>query len=268
MSAREREHVKQSTRPRVPVVYEVIRQEGEAELARPAWGLWWSGLAAGICIGFSLLSEALLRAHLPEVGWRPLLENLGYTVGFLLVILGRQQLFTENTVTAVLPIMAHRTRAKLGQMVRLWSIVLAANLVGAFVFAAFLVTSGAVSIDLMAAMQDISNHMLALSAWDKFWRGVVAGWLIATLVWILPHANGASVFMIILITYLIALGEFTHIVAGSVEAFLALLTASISLEGVVLSFLIPTLFGNIVGGTVLFAMLSHAQVQSELQPHR
>ena len=132
LSRAEVKHVKESRRPRAAVVYEIVRTEGEAELIRPFSALWWSGVAAGISIGFSFLTEAALAAHLPLSEWRPIIAKLGYAVGFLIVILGRQQLFTENVLTAVLPVISRRKLDWLISMIRLWGIVLAANVVGCF----------------------------------------------------------------------------------------------------------------------------------------
>src|SRR5579863_122394 len=75
------------------VVHETIRREGEEELCRPASALAWSGLAAGLSMGFSLVAEGLLAAGLPRASWTPLVAKLGYSVGFLIVVLGRQQLY-------------------------------------------------------------------------------------------------------------------------------------------------------------------------------
>jgi formate-nitrite transporter family protein len=111
------------------LIYEVVRREGEAELRRPTQSLIWSGIAAGLLISFSLLGEAILRTHLPDTPSRYLIENMGYTLGFLLVILGRMQLFTENTITTVLPVMVEPSAAMFGRLARLWGIVLAANVV-------------------------------------------------------------------------------------------------------------------------------------------
>ena len=91
----------------VNVVYEAIRREGEVELGRPAAALTWSALAAGLSIGFSFIVEALIKAHLPDAMWAPLITKSGYSVGFLIVVLGRQQLFTESTLTVVLPVLLH-----------------------------------------------------------------------------------------------------------------------------------------------------------------
>src|SRR3954471_13876674 len=115
------------------VVHEAIMREGRDELERPSSALFWSGLAAGMSMGFSLMAEGLLRAHLPDRAWRPLIVKLGYGVGFMLVILGRQQLFTENTLTPILPLMADRTGAMFANVLRLWGVVLVANLLGALI---------------------------------------------------------------------------------------------------------------------------------------
>ena len=90
------------------VVHEAIRHDGEEELARSTSALAWSGLAAGMSMGFSLVAQALFRAYLPDHPWRPLFVRLGYPLGFLIVIIGRQQLFTENTLTAIIPLLARR----------------------------------------------------------------------------------------------------------------------------------------------------------------
>src|SRR5258708_27242936 len=103
---------------------------GEEEMERPITSLWWSGVAAGLSISFSLLAQALLQAHLPDTSWRPLLTSLGYPVGFLIVVLARQQLFTENTITPVLPLAAKFTADNLAKLARLWTIGLAANMTG------------------------------------------------------------------------------------------------------------------------------------------
>src|SRR3954471_20221890 len=95
--------------PSGKVVYHAVLKEGEDELERPSSALFWSGLAAGLSMGFSLVAEAALHSRLPEAPWRPLVAKFGYSIGFLLVILGRQQLFTENTLTPILPLLKRKT---------------------------------------------------------------------------------------------------------------------------------------------------------------
>lgn len=109
-------------------MHETIRLEGEEELKRSNSALAFSGLAAGLSMGFSLIAQGLLQAHLPDAGWTPLVVNWGYSFGFLIVVLGRQQLFTENTLTVILPLLVRRDRKTLLAVARLWAIVLVANL--------------------------------------------------------------------------------------------------------------------------------------------
>ena len=99
VTEREVEDIEDRARLRTPVIYEIVRREGETEMDRPVISLWWSGVAAGLSISFSLLAQAVLWMHLPATPWRPLVSGFGYSVGFLIVVLARQQLFTENTVT-------------------------------------------------------------------------------------------------------------------------------------------------------------------------
>lgn len=131
----ERQQVAQRASISAAVVHETVREEGERELARHPSALAWSGLAAGPSMGFSLTAQGLIRAAIPDASWRPLVSSFGYSLGFLIVVLGRQQLFTENTLTVMLPLLARPSPRLLLRVVRLWSIVLLANLVGAFIFA-------------------------------------------------------------------------------------------------------------------------------------
>jgi len=247
------------------LIFEAIRRSGEEELRRPVRALWYSGIAAGILISFSVLGEALLRAKLPDTGWRYIVENAGYTLGFLLVILGRMQLFTENTITTVVPVMIKPTSSAFGRTARLWGVVLIANVVGAFAVAAFFAYGPVLADDVRQAFTDLSYHATGMPPAEGFLRGIPAGVLIAALVWMLPGSEENQVAIIIIFTWLIALGDFTHIVAGSVEmAFLAV-QGLIGTQQAVFSFFIPVLMGNVVGGTVIFTVLAWAQIKPEVE---
>src|SRR4051812_46627492 len=157
---RQVEHIEERSTPPTPVIYDLVRRYGEEEMARPSVSLWWSGLAAGLSMSFSLLAEAILRLHLPDAGWRPLLAALGYPVGFVMVVLARQQLFTENTITVVLPVMAEPTAKNFGRAGRMWAIVLAANLAGTLVAALFATFTPVVDHGLYQAMVEVSQTAL------------------------------------------------------------------------------------------------------------
>ena len=265
LSPKERREVEERTTPRAAVVYEVVRAQGEDELARSTSALAFSGVAAGISIGLSMISEGLLAAYLPESEWKPLVENLGYCVGFLVVIMGRQQLFTENTITVVLPFLKAPGLGFLGQILRLWGVVLAANLAGCVLVAMFIAWNPVFPDGVMRAFEDIAVHLMHNTPWEMFTKGIVAGWLIATVVWTLPTATGsAQIWMIVLLTYLIAVADLTHVVAGSVEIAFLWLQGGTGVAAAVGGFFLPTLAGNVVGGTALFALLTYGQVHDEI----
>src|SRR4051794_17258541 len=114
----ERDAIAERSRPNAALIHETIRAEGESELERTWWALVLSGVAAGLSMGFSLITEGLIQARLPDAPWRELVSKSGYTIGFLIVVLGRQQLFTENTLTPILPLLYRRDMATLRQVAR------------------------------------------------------------------------------------------------------------------------------------------------------
>jgi formate/nitrite transporter FocA (FNT family) len=242
------------------VVYETIRREGEEELRRPVAALWWSALAAGLSMGFSFIAEGLLMAHLPDAAWRPLIARAGYCVGFLIVILGRQQLFTENTLTVVLPLLLRKDLPTLLRLLRLWAVVLSANLVGTFLFALAIGKTSIFNEHTRQSLMEIGAAHMGSGFGTVLVRAIFAGWLIALMVWLLPGAESARVSIIIILTYLVGISGFNHIIAGSTTMFFLVVTNSISLGTYIVQFFIPTLLGNVLGGLALVAALGHAQV--------
>lgn len=256
--------VEQAAKLSPRLIHEVIRYDGEEELDRPFRSLFWSGIAAGVLISFSVIGKGVFRTYLPETDWRPLVENFGYSFGFLLVILGRMQLFTENTIVTVLPVVAQRTFDCLRRLTRLWLIVLVANVIGCFIAATALAYGNMMPPELAAEVREISVKAMAMPAGEQLARGIPAGILIAALVWMLPQSGASSFWVILLFTWLIGAAGFTHIIAGSVEMAYLAVQASIGPWEAFAGFFAPVLIGNIVGGTAIFAFLAWAQVRDEI----
>ena len=246
----------------VPVVHEAVRREGEEELKRSTSALAWSGLAAGLSMGFSVIAEGLLRSKLPDAPWRPLVSKFGYSAGFLLVILGRQQLFTENTLTPMLPLFHQRDRKTLRNVARLWAVVLLSNMAGALAIAWTLGNTGAFSEEVRGSFISIARESMSIGFSLVLLRGVFAGWLMAMLVWMLPFAETARFFLVVAITWLIGLGGFSHVVAGAVEVLVLATTGLAPWSHAVFGYIVPALIGNILGGVTLVAVINHAQVVS------
>ncbi len=262
---READRVEEATTPPTPVIYETVRRNGEEEMSRPPWSLAWSGVAAGLSISFSLFAQATLRQYLPDAPWREVVAALGYPVGFVMVVLARQQLFTENTITVILPLMAEPTRRNFGRAARLWAIVLCANLVGTALAALFCTLTPVLEPALLEQMHIISRHAMAHDFWPMLLLGVGAGYLMAATVWLMPGAGPAQFHVVAMMTYLIGLGGLAHIVAGSLEAYLLLLNGELGWTDALGGFALPALLGNIIGGSVLFAMMAYAQVRHEIE---
>jgi formate/nitrite transporter FocA (FNT family) len=214
----EKHMARERTALRAAVIHEAIRAEGEGELKRPISALTWSGLAGGLAMGFSFVATGLLQAHLPDTTGRPLIVNLGYSVGFLATILGRQQLYTENTLTVILPLFTQRDLRTFLRVIRLWSVVLLANLAGGYVFALTLSKTDVFRPEVVAALRDISVHEISGGWSTMFVRAIFAGWLIATMVWMMPAADSSRPAIIVVMTYLVSLAQLPHVIAGSAGA--------------------------------------------------
>ena len=256
----EEQEARHRSSPSGKIVYKAVLREADEELGRPSSALFWSGLAAGLSMGLSLAAEGILRHYLPDAAWEPLVSKLGYAVGFLVVILGRQQLFTENTLTPMLPLLQRKDVGTLLNVLRLWGIVLAANLIGALAFAWVAARTEAFDPGVRHEFMSIGHEAVRHGFGTVLLRAVLAGWLIALLVWMLPYAGSAHVFVILVITWLIGVGHLSHIIAGAVNVF-ALGWAGQKAWGPILgSYIVPTLLGNVLGGVTLVAALNHAQV--------
>lgn len=244
------------------VVHEAIRLEGTEELERPSASILWSGLAAGLTMGCSMLGEGLLLTNLPDAPWRPLVASFGYSLGFLFVTMGRQQLFTETTLTVVLPVL-HKTH-QMRDVARYWALVFAANMVATLLFAAAASIPHLFKPDAVQAFTDLGVKAVAPGFLTVLIKAVFAGWLIALMVWLMPAAASAKFVVIILVTWLISVAEFSHVIAGAIETAFAAMHGAIPWDRYLLGFLLPALIGNSIGGVVFVALLNHAQVKNEI----
>lgn len=252
------------TPPSAIVIHEIIRDEGEDELDRSVKALIWSATGAGLSMGFSFLTMGFIKSGLPEASWTRLVTGFGYTLGFLIVVLGRQQLFTESTLTAVLPLLTRRDAKTFGQTARLWFFVLLFNIIGTFGFSWLISRHGLFDDNVVQALNALSVEALKDEFWPMLIKSILAGWLIALMVWLIPGAGQARFWLIVIITYVVAIAQFSHIIAGSVEASYGVFIGHISFAQYFPRFLIPTLIGNCIGGVSLVAILNHVPVREEI----
>ena len=254
------------TRLSADEIYENVLAGAREELARPAPALLWSALAAGLTIGFSFLAAAYLGAVSSEA-FSHAAAAAGYPIGFIFVVLARSQLFTENTLEPVIPLLRRPTMATLRRVLALWVIVLAGNLVGAFLFALAAARTAMLRPDFREALLRIAQPATDGDFGTIFYKAIFAGWLIALMAWLVSstHATGAQITLVWLTTAPISAFGFRHSIAGAVEAFYRGWSSDLSWGGV-FGYLVPCLLGNIVGGVTLVALLNHGQVAHAGRP--
>lgn len=247
------------------LVHEIIRQRGIDELERPAASLVWSSIGAGFVIGISPYAQGVVAHSMPGAPYLKLLLAIAYATGFIAVISGRMQLFTESTVTAVLPLATTPCWSNLWRTLRLWGIVFLGNIVGTFLFAVFVHFNFAHQPEITALIQERSVETLAIYLQSPFLKGIPAGFLLAVLVWSAPNLERQEFFLIILITGLMWMGDVGHSIVGSAEMWVSVLHGDLGILTGVFGFLLPAALGNLIGGAVLFALLAHAQVVPEME---
>ena len=247
-------------------IHENIRAPAEEELERPASSLLFSSIAAGMLIGFSFLSSAFVSYYAPESIKHPL-ATAAYPIGFMFVILGRNELFTENTLEPIIPLLHKRDRKTLRQLLRMWGLLIVGNLIGALLFAWILGRTTMIESSLHPTMQKLAAEATNGGFGEILYKGIFGGWLIALLTWLLASTADtiAQLVLIWVTTAPIAAFHFRHSIAGSVEAFYRAVSGTAGWSEMLGGFVLPALLGNAIGGVLLVALFNYAQVAEEHQ---
>jgi len=250
-----------SARPQAGEILRRVIHDAEEELDRSASGLAFSGLAAGLTMGLSGLGVAVLAHFLPDRHWTPLVEYLLYPLGFLAVIIGRAQLFTENTLYPVVLVLDRRERYL--DTLRLWAVVFCANVLGVLVFAVLMTQVHTIRRPTQEMLAELGANAVTGSFGHVFWTGVVGGWLIALVAWLVEGAEMSigQIVLIWLLAYLVGIGGFAHCIATSGEILVAVLGGAVG-GWRYLSWLVAATAGNVAGGVLIVALLNYGQVMA------
>jgi formate-nitrite transporter family protein len=251
-------------RPSAQDIFEQVANNARQELGRSSVSLAISGFAGGIFMGLSALGNAIAIAVLTPPGVEPthaalFIGKMFYPLGFIVVILGRSQLFTENTLYPVALVLAEKNH--FWNTVRLWAIVLTFNVLGSLAFAALATRTSALPGPMMQSLVELGveagNHPVAAI----FWSGVMGGWIIATVAWLVSgsHSITGSVMIIWMLALVVGLGNFAHCIAGSGEVFSPVLIGRAPWSSYAHWFL-PAVAGNICGGVGMVTLLEYGQV--------
>jgi len=251
-------------RPSAQDIYEQVANNARQELGRSSISLAISGLAGGIFMGLSALGNAIAVALLTPAGAAPtnttlFIAKMFYPLGFIVVILGRSQLFTENTLYPVALVLAEKRHV--WKTLRLWATVLPANVLGALAFAALASLTNALRPDIVQALAQLGLDAAHNPPATIFWSGVMGGWIIATVAWLVSgsHSITGSVMIIWMLTFVVGLGNFAHCIATSGEILAAILIGKASWVSYP-TWLLPAVAGNICGGVGMVTLLEYGQV--------
>ena len=237
--------------------------EGLEQLKRPALSLFLSALAAGLILGFSAMSVAVVESQ--SLIWvaseaTRLATALVYPLGFVLCIMSGTQLFTEHTATAVYPVLDRKSDFK--SLLRLWLVIIAGNMLGAIISAGFLTATDSV-IGARTGYITIGHHLVSFASGSLFLSALLAGWLMALGAWLVMATQPtlSQMASIYIVTFIIGFGGLHHSIAGAVEMFTAfLISTEFSLQQVA-RFLVLAILGNLVGGSIFVAILNYGHIR-------
>ena len=250
-----------STRRSASQILEQVSKNGREELGRSSHALAFSGVAGGLTMGLTGLSVAIARATLGPGNNSEFIAQLVYPIGFIAVIIGRAQLFTENTLYPVILVLDERRH--LGNMLRLWSIVFFSNVFGAFLFGLLAVRTSSLRPEYSDALIKLGTTALASPTSHIFWSGVIGGWLIALVAWMVSasHWTIGQIAIVWMATFIVGLGHFAHCIATSGEILSAVCGGQASVGAYGHWILFATL-GNIIGGVFIVSLLNYGQVKA------
>jgi formate/nitrite transporter FocA (FNT family) len=251
-------HQKNLSRPSAHEIYQQVAKNAKEELQRTSMSLAISGFTGGIFMGLSALGVGIVLAKLGQGPAAFVISRMLYPLGFIVVILGRSQLFTENTLYPVALVLTEPKQ--IWNTMRLWATVLPSNMLGALAFAMLVSLTGSVPEDILKAIAGLGLEAVHRQPSAIFWSGVVAGWIIATAAWLVSgsHSITGSVMIIWVLTLVVGLGNFAHCIATSGEVLSAVLIHQLPWVAY-LQWFGPAVAGNICGGVVMVTLLEYGQ---------
>lgn len=248
-------------------VYHIFQEQidmGLTEHHRSPQGLFVSSLAAGLEVGFTLFLSGvlytLLYPHISEHAMH-LVISFAYPIGFIFVIIGRSELFTEHTTLAVIPVL--RGSASMNSLARLWGIIYVGNLIGGYVMAMILSGLGpTMGIISENAFYHLAHNMVKYDWLVILGSSIIAGWLMGQLSWLVTSSQEtiSRIFIIILVTSLIGLGGLHHSIVGSIEVFAGVLASRIEVTDY-FHFQFWTTIGNVIGGVVFVSVIKFSTIK-------
>ncbi len=243
-------------------IFERVIVDADEEISRSFRELFFSGLAAGFAITLTVL---LYVSMTHAAGGVPIVSALLYPIGFVYIILGNYQLYTENTLPPVALVIERM--ASVPAMLGMWSVVLLGNLVGGALGATALAyggvfSPGAAQTAVEIGMSGVETDWIAL-----FFKAVFAGLIVAGVVWLdFSVTDSTTRFLLVYMAFLaIPLGNLFHVVVASTEVVYLVLVGQIGPLYGAYNFALPVLLGNTLGGVLLVTIVNYFQTPTYIQ---
>ncbi len=251
--------MEETTRKSAQQIFDAVLENARDELSRSTGALLFSGFAGGLSMGLTGLGVALALSYLGNGPVPEFLSFLLYPIGFVVVIIGRAQLFTENTLFPVALILHEHKHVS--NTLRLWAAVFASNIAGSVFFGWLVMRTGALPPNFADALAGLGLHAVDGHFTLIFAKGVIGGWLIALVAWMVTasYMTIAQIAVTWMLTFLVGAGHFSHCVASSAEIVAAIMAGHLHFSNY-FQWLLPCTLGNIVGGVSIVSLLNYGQV--------
>ena len=252
----------ESSRRTAREIFERVEESAHSELRRSPHALAFSGFAGGMSMGLTGIAVAAAMAALGDSPTSQFVAYMVYPIGFIAVIIGRAQLFTENTLYPVALLLSERRHFV--DTARLWSVVFVTNVLGAITFAALAILTDALSAPIHTRLVQLGTAAVQGSNAHIFWSGVIGGWIIALVAWLVTasHWTIGQIAVIWLLTFVVGVGHFAHCIASTGEIMSAVFAGSVSFSHYLYWLALAT-SGNIAGGVTIVTLLNFGQVKAE-----
>ncbi len=252
----------ESTRRSAREIFEKVEESAADELRRSSRALAFSGVAGGMGMGLTGLAVAAVQNVIGNGPWQEFVSLMFYPLGFMAVIIGRAQLFTENTLFPVALILSERKHVV--NTLRLWTVVFLSNVAGAMLFALVTMKTGALPYEMGTKLAALGMRSVGGDAAHIFWSGVIGGWIIALMAWTVTasHWTIGQIAVTWMLTSVVGLGHFAHCIATSGEILSAVFTGQVAFASYGHWLLFATL-GNVLGGVTFVTLLNFGQVKPE-----
>jgi formate/nitrite transporter FocA (FNT family)/nucleotide-binding universal stress UspA family protein len=237
-------------------VFQRIVADADHEITSGTRELFFSALAGGLAITITLLVYASMYPRTDS----SVVAALLYPIGFIYIIIGGYQLYTENTLPPVA--LTLERLASVPALFRHWSVVAAGNFAGGAIGAVVLAYGGVFSPEAAAVAADLAvEGVYETTRWELFFKGAFAGLVVAGVVWVnFAVGDTISRLVVVYLAFLtIPLGNLFHVVVSFTESIYLMLVGDLGLVLAMTDFVIPVLLGNTLGGIVLVTVVNYYQ---------